>query len=95
MKKLLAAVLALMMVLTCVSALAEWPERDIELIVPAKPGGDTDANARALAVALKEERGWNVIVTNMAGGSGAVEEVEVESDVEKLTIDSEFPTVFA
>ena len=72
MKKLLAAVLALMMVLTCVSALAEWPERDIELIVPAKPGGDTDANARALAVALKEELGWNVIVTNMAGGSGAV-----------------------
>ncbi len=40
------------MVLTSISALAEWPERSIELIVPANPGGDTDANARALAAAL-------------------------------------------
>ena len=72
MKKLFAALLVLMMVLTSVSALAEWPERSIELIVPANPGGDTDANARALAAALGEKLGWNVIVSNMAGGAGAV-----------------------
>ena len=72
MKKLFAVVLVLMMALTSVTALAEWPERAIELIVPANPGGDTDANARALAAALTEELGWNVIVSNMAGGSGAV-----------------------
>jgi tripartite-type tricarboxylate transporter receptor subunit TctC len=72
MKKLFAALLVLMMLLTTVSALAEWPERSIELIVPANPGGDTDANARALAAALNETLGWNVIVTNMNGGSGAV-----------------------
>ena len=72
MKKLISLMLVLAMVLGCASALADWPERDIELIVPANPGGDTDANARALAAALKETMGWNVIVTNMAGGSGAV-----------------------
>jgi tripartite-type tricarboxylate transporter receptor subunit TctC len=72
MKKLLAAILALMMVLTVATALAEWPERSIELVVPANPGGDTDANARALAAALNEELGWNVIVSNMSGGSGSV-----------------------
>ena len=72
MKKLFALLLALVMMVACASALADWPERDIELIVPANPGGDTDANARALAAALKETMGWNVIVTNMAGGSGAV-----------------------
>lgn len=72
MKKLLAAILALMMVLTVASALAEWPERSIEFVVPANPGGDTDANARALAAALNEELGWNVIVSNMNGGSGSV-----------------------
>ena len=72
MKKLFALLLALAMMLGCVSALAEWPERAIEFIVPANPGGDTDANARALAAALTEELGWNVIVTNMSGGSGAV-----------------------
>lgn len=72
MKKLLTVVLALMLALVSVSALAEWPERSIELIVPANPGGDTDANARALAAALNETMGWNVIVSNMNGGSGAV-----------------------
>ncbi len=72
MKKLLALILIAALSLTAVSALAEWPERAIELIVPANPGGDTDANARALAAALKEEMGWDVIVTNMAGGSGSV-----------------------
>ena len=72
MKKLLALVLAVAMMLGCVSALAEWPERTIELIVPANPGGDTDANARALAAAMIEDLGWDVIVTNMAGGSGSV-----------------------
>ena len=72
MKKLFAVALVLVLALSCAAALAEWPERDIEFIVPANPGGDTDANARALAAALKETMGWNVIVTNMAGGSGAV-----------------------
>ena len=72
MKKLFSALLVLMLLLTSVSALADWPERTIELVVPANPGGDTDANARALAAALTEELGWNVIVSNMNGASGAV-----------------------
>lgn len=72
MKKLFAVLLVMIMALSSASALAEWPERSIELIVPANPGGDTDANARALAAALTEELGWNVIVSNMSGGSGAV-----------------------
>ncbi len=72
MKRIIAFLLVAILSLTALSALAEWPERSIELIVPANPGGDTDNNARALAAALKEEMGWDVIVTNMAGGSGSV-----------------------
>ena len=72
MKRFLALLLVAVLSLGAVSALAEWPERAIELIVPANPGGDTDANARALAAALNEELGWNVIVSNMNGGSGSV-----------------------
>ena len=72
MKKLIAVLLVAILSLTALSALAEWPERAIELIVPANPGGDTDANARALAAALKETMGWDVVVSNMSGGSGAV-----------------------
>ncbi len=72
MKKLFAALMVLALLMTSVAALAEWPERAIEFIVPANPGGDTDANARALAAALNEEMGWDVIVTNMNGASGGV-----------------------
>ena len=73
MKKLLVTLLALVMAFAAVAGMAEdWPARSIELIVPANPGGDTDANARALAAALNETMGWNVIVTNMNGGAGAV-----------------------
>ena len=73
MKKLLVTLLALVMAFAAVAVMAEdWPARSIELIVPANPGGDTDANARALAAALNETMGWNVIVTNMNGGAGAV-----------------------
>ncbi len=72
MKKLLALVLVAILSLTAFSALAEWPERTIELIVPATPGGDTDSNGRALAAALNEELGWNVIVSNMPGSAGSV-----------------------
>ena len=72
MKKFITVLLVAILSLTALSALAEWPERAIELIVPANPGGDTDANARALAAALNEELGWNVIVSNMNGGSGSV-----------------------
>ena len=72
MKKIVAILLVAILSLTALSALAEWPERTIELIVPANPGGDTDANARALQAALKDELGWDVIVSNMNGGSGSV-----------------------
>ena len=72
MKKLFAVLLVMILAMSSVAALAEWPERAIELVVPANPGGDTDANARALAEALKAEMGWDVIVSNMSGGSGAV-----------------------
>lgn len=74
MKKLFASLLALTLMLSGLTALAQetWPTRTIELIVPANPGGDSDANARALAAALTAEMGWNVVVSNMAGGAGAV-----------------------
>ncbi len=81
MKKFVTLMLALMMVLVAGLALAEdWPTRAIELVVPANPGGDTDNNARALAEALKAEMGWDVIVSNMNGGSGAVAVEDVLSN---------------
>lgn len=73
MKKLLAFLLAALMLMGVTTSLAEeWPNRAIELIVPANPGGDSYAHARALAEGLKEKLGWEVTVTDMPGGAGNV-----------------------
>ncbi len=50
----------------------KWPTADIEFLVPANPGGDTDSTSRGLAVALTEELGKTVSVVNMAGGAGTI-----------------------
>lgn len=63
-----AAVLAL----PAVPALAEYPERPIEVTVPAPAGGGTDTSARKLATLLEEELGTSIAILNTAGGGGSV-----------------------
>ncbi|WP_425101765.1 Bug family tripartite tricarboxylate transporter substrate binding protein [Tropicibacter sp. S64] len=61
--------------LACVPALAlaaDWPSGNIQLVVPAKPGGGTDAAARVIAGALAEKTGGNFVVVNVDGGGGAI-----------------------
>lgn len=50
----------------------EWPVKNIELIVPASAGGDTDFNARAMAKYFEEATGVTMVVTNMTGGGGTI-----------------------
>jgi tripartite-type tricarboxylate transporter receptor subunit TctC len=54
------------------TALAEYPERPITLIVPWGAGGGTDATGRIIANLLQEELGQPVNVINRTGGSGVV-----------------------
>ncbi len=54
------------------SALAEYPERPITLIVPWGAGGGTDATGRMIASLLEGELGQPVNVVNRTGGSGVV-----------------------
>lgn len=54
------------------SAEEEWPKKDITIIVGYGPGGSTDTFARLLAKQLEKEFGRSVIVSNVAGGGGAV-----------------------
>lgn len=51
---------------------SNFPEKQIELIVPASAGGGTDATARALANAVEDNLGQSVGVVNKPGGSGSV-----------------------
>lgn len=51
-------------------AKASWP-KNVEIIVPASAGGDTDFNARLLAQKLSEKLPANFVVSNVNGNGGA------------------------
>ncbi|WP_428929149.1 tripartite tricarboxylate transporter substrate binding protein [Marinibacterium sp. SX1] len=53
-------------------ALAEYPERAIELTIPAGAGGGTDTSARKLAILLEEKLGVSIAILNVGGGGGSV-----------------------
>ena len=67
--------LAAALVLACASApaaLAEYPDRTIQIIVPYTPGGTVDILARALGTRLTAAWGQPVIVVNRPGAGGSV-----------------------
>ncbi len=70
MKTLLIGASAL--ALSTVAALAEYPDRAIEVTIPAPSGGGTDTSARKLATLLEEELGTSLAILNVAGGGGSV-----------------------
>ncbi len=51
---------------------AEFPERNITVIVPFPPGGASDATARVVTAKLAERVGQTVVVDNRAGANGAL-----------------------
>ncbi|ALM83332.1 tripartite tricarboxylate transporter substrate binding protein [Bordetella sp. N] len=57
---------------TGTSMAQDFPIKPIRLIVPAPPGGGTDAMARLMANALAESVKWNVIAENRPGGGGNI-----------------------
>lgn len=53
-------------------AFADYPERAIEVTVPAPAGGGTDTSVRKLATLLEGELGTSLAIMNVAGGGGSV-----------------------
>jgi tripartite-type tricarboxylate transporter receptor subunit TctC len=66
------AALALMMATGVGAAQAQYPERNVTLIVPYGAGGGTDITARLLAKDIEPLLGKPVTVENRAGGGGWV-----------------------
>lgn len=50
----------------------EFPTKPIQLIVPTRPGGDIDLNARILSKHLANQLSEAVVVVNVAGGGGNI-----------------------
>lgn len=72
MKKIISVILCAVMLIMSGAALADYPEKTIQLTVPFAAGGGTDAVARALANAAEKYLGQSVVIVNTTGGSGAV-----------------------
>ncbi|MBM3605070.1 MAG: tripartite tricarboxylate transporter substrate binding protein [Alphaproteobacteria bacterium] len=57
---------------TSAMAQTDWPQRTINVIIGASPGGDTDFNARTMARYFEEITGTGMVITNMPGGGATI-----------------------
>ena len=49
---------------------ADWPRRNIRLIVNTAAGGAADTTSRIVAQKLTDRLGWTIVIENQAGASG-------------------------
>lgn len=70
MKRIFGAALAATVI--ALPATAEYPDKDIRLIVPYGAGGGTDTAARLIQPHLEKVLGANLIVVNMPGAGGTI-----------------------
>lgn len=81
MKRLLS--IALVLVLLCTLPLsafaADYPARDINMIIFSAAGGGTDLANRALAAEMSKTLGVNIPASNMEGASGGVAATYVQA----------------
>ena len=79
-----------------IATAADYPTRNIDLIVPYSPGGPTDTLARVMAKAMGESLGTTMIVKNVAGGGtliGATEVARSKPDGYTLMMGTSTPLV--
>lgn len=72
-----ATLAAATLVTTPVFAQANYPDRNVRLIVSFAPGGPTDVAARILGAALQEKWGKTVVIENRGGAGGNIGTVAV------------------
>lgn len=78
-RTLLGAVSALSFGLFATAALAEYPERPINMVIPYGAGGATDISARTIAEPLGKAVGRPLVMTNVTGAGGATGSVAVQN----------------
>lgn len=66
---------------------ADWPVRQVRVVVPFTPGGSTDITARLVSNRLQEVWGQSVVVENKPGAGGNIAaEMVAHSDPDGYTI---------
>lgn len=65
--------------LTATAALAEYPERPINMVIPYGAGGATDISARTIAEPLGDAVGQALVMANVTGAGGATGSVAVQN----------------
>jgi tripartite-type tricarboxylate transporter receptor subunit TctC len=73
------AVLALAGISAAPVYAADYPERNITIVVPFPPGGASDVTARLVSNKLSERIGKSVIIENRAGANGGLGAAGVKS----------------
>lgn len=77
--KNIAAMVALGLGLSATAALAEYPERPINMVIPYGAGGATDISARTIAEPLGNAVGRPLVMANVTGAGGATGSVTVQN----------------
>ena len=77
MKKVLLAVLVIVLSFAGSSFGAEWPAKTVNVILPYGAGGDTDTYCRQLFQRVSKITGQTFVVINEQGGSGIVAAMDV------------------
>lgn len=75
----LTCALAFGAVLGATAAVAEYPERAINMVIPYGAGGATDISARTIAEPLGDAVGKPLIMANVTGAGGATGSVAVQN----------------
>src|SRR6056297_2283918 len=65
--------------LVAAPALAEYPERPINMVIPYGAGGATDISARTIAEPLGNAVGGTLVMSNITGAGGATGSVAVQN----------------
>lgn len=79
MKRFIQSLLAVALAAASFTAVAQanWPERQVSLVVPFAAGGPTDVVARMIAIPMSKQLGQTVVVENAVGAGGTIAATKV------------------
>ena len=65
--------------ISATTAVAEYPERPINMVIPYGAGGATDISARSISAPLGEAVGKPLVMVNITGAGGATGSVTIQN----------------